>query len=651
LSQSLTGPIALGGRDLWTRTLLAFGLNAAVLGFLYAPSPILYDSDSYYHLAVAEQYRDHGHQGPLESIRGGLLGSNFGDKEVLFHVLLEPFVGVLEPSTGGRLALTILGATVLTLVAHLSLRYVGTWGLLIPLWLLIASTEFTWRLVRLRPELLALTLIILGLWAAGARRDRWLLLIAAVFALSYTAIHAFVGLFLIVSLVDGWIFRRWRWRLVVYPLAGALIGLAIHPQFPDNLLVWWYQSVEYFRFKGVLDVGTEIRPNFTDVVLMVNLGWFLGLAILWRSTENGGDAPSDDLWLTFGVGAAVFGGLYLLMSRFSFYFVPLATLWVIFAARHSGRKFGFWVRLPWRGRVRSAFAWALCVVVSLPVATAELRRYRERTSAGPEGVRVTDREAFGRAVPAGGHVLAPWRSTPLYMFYAPQGRYLNVLDPVFLAATEPQADRLQREIFSGAEPDVPLAALVELDSPWIAVPAATGDATLQARLLADPRVEVLHRGSHWLFGIDPLGAEAFVREWKVVPPGSRLPPDPAIDIGSWEELPRSNDGAGVSVAGYVDATRISRQAECVAFAHRLRVEEGASDHITYELSASGPVALWLDEEQRVQMRRGNGAVLGRGVEISLDVSVGEHLLTVLSCADPDSGRNGFYLVERHRSQS
>ncbi|MEJ2086433.1 MAG: hypothetical protein P8Y44_12275 [Acidobacteriota bacterium] len=155
-------------------------------------------------------------------------------------------------------------------------------------------------------------------------------------------------------------------------------------------------------------------------------------------------------------------------------------------------------------------------------------------------------------MPVGGHVLAPWRATPLYMFYAPQGRYLNVLDPVFLAATQPQADRLQREIFSGAEPDVPLTALVGLDSQLIALPAASGDATLQARLLADPRIQVLHRGSHWLFGIDPSGAEAYVRDWRVVPSTFRLPPDPSLDIGSWEMLPRLVDDAGVSVEDAIE---------------------------------------------------------------------------------------------------
>ena len=102
--------------------------------------------------------------------------------------------------------------------------------------------------------------------------------------------------------------RRWSWPLLLYPVLGAAVGLLVHPQFPDNLAVWWFQSVEYFRFKASLDVGTEIRPNFTDVVLMVNLGWFVGLAVLWRSTRVAQEPRRiDPQTLSFAVGAAAFG--------------------------------------------------------------------------------------------------------------------------------------------------------------------------------------------------------------------------------------------------------------------------------------------------------------------------------------------------------
>ena len=98
--------------------------------------------------------------------------------------------------------------------------------------------------------------------------------------------------------------------------------------------------------------------------------------------------------------------------------------------------------------------------MSAPVSLGELARYRERNSPGPEQVRVTDRLALAAKLPAGARVAAPWRATPLYLFWAPQASYINVLDPMFLAAVDPEAHSVQEAIFDGSEPDVPFAATV-----------------------------------------------------------------------------------------------------------------------------------------------------------------------------------------------
>jgi hypothetical protein len=56
-------------------------------------------------------------------------------------------------------------------------------------------------------------------------------------------------------------------------------------------------------------------------------------------------------------------------------------------------------------------------------------------------------EAFGRALPAGAKVAAPWVSAEDYMFFAPQGRYLNVLDPIFMRTVDERAYLSQRRLF------------------------------------------------------------------------------------------------------------------------------------------------------------------------------------------------------------
>jgi hypothetical protein len=635
---------ALSGRPLWIRTALVFVLALGLFVFLYAPSPLIYDADSYYHLTIARGYAEDGFFDQLEWVRFGLLSEQFGDKEVLFHVALVPFASWMEPSFGGRLALALLGAGVLAIVGFLSLRAIGPWGVVIPLWLVVGSMEFTWRLVRLRPELASIIVLLLALWAAVQKRYLLLGLLSLVYALTYTAIHAYLGIFFLVFLGHAWALRRWDWKLCLYPLLGAGLGLLIHPQFPNNLVVWWYQSVEYFRFKGTLDLGTEIEPMRTDLVLLLNLGWLLGLAILWRASEKVSSKRGSEASLTFGIAASAFGVLYLMMSRFSLYCVALTTVWLLFEIHRQGRVVSKRVRLPWRGQIPLVAAWVLCLLVCLPVASYELGRYRSRNSPGPDAARIVDRQEFSAALPQEARVANPWRSTPIYMYWAPQGRYLNVLDPVFLAASDPPVFAAQDEIFSGQEPDVPMRAAAVLESEYLAYNAATGDRTLSYRLMGDPRIESVYLGINLLFRIRAPESDPFVVDWQLAPGDAPLPPGVDEDLAGWPRYPLAESPELRALEGFVDGRRVIGPGQCLGLVHTILAEEPVD--LRMELAAAGPSTLWVDDRKLVETRGGSDAVVGRGTVFPLALDAGAHRLSVLTCAEAPSRTAGFYLVNR-----
>ncbi len=635
---------ALSGRALWWRTLVVFLVALAFFTFLYAPSPLIYDSDSYYHLGIARGYAEEGIFDQLKWVRFGLLAEQFGDKEFLFHAALIPFAAWMEPALGGRLALTLLGALALATIGFLSLRAIGRWGMVVPFLLVFGSLELTWRLVRLRPEIASLIILLCALWCAVQRRYGLLGLLSLVYALTYTAIHAYVGIFFLVFFGHAWALRRWEWRLLAYPILGAGIGLLIHPQFPNDLVVWWYQSVEYFRFKGVLDVGNEIQPMRTDIALMVNLGWLLGMGILWRASEKTSPPRPGDASVTFGIAAVAFGLLYLMMSRFALYAMALTTLWMLFEMRRQGREITRWVRLPWRGRVPLGVAWLLCFLISLPVASYELGRYRHRNSPGPNNSRIVDREQFSAALPDGARVANPWRSTPIYMFWAPQGRYIQVLDPVFLAATNSSVFLAQKSIFAGEEPDTPVVAAGLLESEYIAFSAATGNPRLTQRLLADPRVKVLHRGINLLVHLQAPRPSPFVIDWKLIAPGTEIPVTGASDIALWTDYPLVEQAEIRELEGYVDARRVVGPEQCLGLVHQVEVTEPRVSLL--EFAPAGPSEIWLDDKRLVEVLDSPGAVLGQGVLLPVPLDSGVHRISVSTCPDARTRRSGFYLVER-----
>jgi hypothetical protein len=648
-----------GPRSGWQVWAVSFLIAAPLLAAFFTRNPQLYDNDAYYHLAIARAYFREGVIDDLRWTRFSAMADGFGDKEFLFHVALAPFAGLArDPVRGGQIALALLLAALFATLSVAARRALGTWAILLPWWLAFASTELAWRWVRLRPELLSLLLLVCALEAIARRRFRVLGAIAALYALSYTAFHAFLGLCGLIFLFIGWARptlnpdeparRRWDWALPLYAVGGAALGLLAHPHFPKNLEIWVLQTFEYFRYRDVLDVGSEITPNYTDVTLMVNLGWGLGLGVLWLSsrpvaaTETpAGDGDLDRrLAAAYGVAAAVFSVLYLLMSRFSLYALVFATLWVLDSIRAREREIGGRTRLPWSGaQVPIALAAAMCLAVSTPEAVRQWKNYDLRTAAGPGEIRLRDREAFSQALPEGALVAAPWQQTSIYMLWAPQALYLNVLDPVFLAARDRARHQTQANVFSGEEPDVPLAVAVGLDSHFLAYSPYAGLDQLTARLERDPRVAIRHRlhGFNLLWAMLPDRNDAFVLDWELIQPRQS-----SADRSSPRRYPRWPGERGARVEAYVDTRRLDDGSDCVTLAHTIRGAEPGRR--VFELAPWGPSSASLDDREVAGIGGEPKAVLGNGVVFPLELTTGDHVLAVRTCPGKEKrGPRGFYL--------
>ena len=646
------GRARLRSAVLW---LAAFGLCWILFGQLFLSFPVLYDTDSYFHLAVGRVYAAHGVIDTLPWARFSALFDGFGDKEVLFHLSLAPFAGGESPEIGGRWALAFWNALVVVVLAGVGRRLAGPWGLAAPFLIYLGSFDFLGRLIRLRPETPALLLFVAAALCVGYRRYRLLGLVAFVFTLSYTAFHALLGLCGLWFLQAGWVRSRWRPEMVMYPVLGALLALWVHPHFPHNLVIWKIQSLDFFRYKAILDVGNEIGAETTDVVLRYNLPWIASLFALWLAGGRGGAlfahyrAPdtgvSDrerrrDLADAFLLGACVFGVLYLLMLRFSTHFLPFATLALLAVIGRPGR----FVPLPGRGRLPLALVMAVIVGAGSVRAVQHVSRL---AADPPTGSREAEWAAFGRAVPPGAKVAAWWGNAQTYTFWAPQGAYLNVLDPVFMAVPFPEVYGAQRKVFDGKEPDVPQVLVKELDSDYLAVSRYHEHPELLERLRRDPRVEAVYQAHTLLFRMVPDQNESFVLDWKQIPRGQNLPLDPVVDIAAWPTYPLNEDPRLRSYEGYVDGRRLSDE-PCVALAHDF--ESTTAETRSYELAPFGPTTVWLDDQLLVADQSTPGAFLGRGLRLATELKPGPHRLTVLTCTGEIIGSGkppdkGFYLVD------
>jgi|CXWL01.1.fsa_nt_gi hypothetical protein len=611
---------------------------------LYLFYPSLQDTDSYFHLALAREYGQHGILETLPWARFTDWSTAYGDFQLLFHLLLVPFASLANAELGGAIALALLDGTIFTLLGLAGARAIGRWGWLLPLAVYATSTEAGLRLVRLRPELLALVLLLVAAELAARGRYRSLGLVSALFALAYSAVHAFAGVWILVFLYRGWRHRHWDWRLPLYVLAGLALGMVIHPQFPANLDSLVLVAQVPFVDAGALGSGSEIAPHDTSIALMTQLGFWLGLWVTWSSRRPTG-GPIDPAAAArrdaFGVLTATFGTLYLLHARFAVYAFPFAALWLLWNLAARGESVGR--RMAWFGRgLPTAVGLLVCAALAVHPLSQKARDFAARASAGPDGVRDAERTAVGAKLPPGANVAATWKMADLMVFFAPEARFLEVLDPLPMALAHPEAFATKQRIFAGTEPDTPLALARVLDSDyWLISRFSPEEAGALTRLLGDPRFEILHDGHRVLARLRPGANRAFLLDWRIAPADTPLPIGPAVPTRGWIPYPRPADARWREIEGLVDLTRLVPPAGCVRMVHDLPVDTPSPLRLT--LAAAGATSLHLDDRLLVMAAGGRGARLDQaiGVEARLDTAE-PHRLSVETCA---AGRDfGFYLL-------
>jgi hypothetical protein len=250
--------------------------------------------------------------------------------------------------------------------------------------------------------------------------------------------------------------------------------------------------------------------------------------------------------------------------------------------------------------------------------------------------RVAAERAFADKVPAGARVAATWVEGEIYVYWAPQARYLNLLDPVFMAAPHPDAYRRTLSVFAGTEPDLPLA-LHALDSDHLALRRVRGRRILD-QLADDPRLEPVHVGMDSLYRVRRGANRAFLLDWhRVVAPA----------LGGAAETrpyPRLAPGAGGDVEGFVDAARTGAldSDQCARFVASVAVAAPVATEI--ELAGFGETAMRIDGTDAPAGAPSRGAILGRGLRQPIRLAPGTHRIEVATCAA--DGIAGFYLLER-----
>ncbi|MDO8602509.1 MAG: hypothetical protein Q7O04_01510 [Candidatus Omnitrophota bacterium] len=249
--------------------ILIFGV--AVIFFTQFSTPTLYDADGYLHIRMAEFLKDFGPHYNFHWARFSTFNGNFSDKDFLYHVALIPFTFFKDIFLGAKIA-AFMSAAALFLGFYLILRKYAD-RKIIPFMLLgfLFSANFLEAISSPRP----LTLVILlNLWIIHLliqRKYLWLLFAGALYSLIHVTSPLAICYAVIIESVRYADRKEFSLKNIFVAFSGVFAGFLIHPNFPNNFLVFYLNSILvpiYAMKTGVLELGAEFFPlNTRDYLL------------------------------------------------------------------------------------------------------------------------------------------------------------------------------------------------------------------------------------------------------------------------------------------------------------------------------------------------------------------------------------------------
>jgi hypothetical protein len=466
----------------------------AVAALLQLLTPVPWDADTGYHVAVGRLVAEHGILEAFPWTPFSWLTDHYADKELLLHLLLAPLSG-LSWITAAKLAGTLLGGAVLV-VLFLVLRAEAIpraviWALL-PL---AASGGFVLRFALVRPHLLSIALALVVVWAALRGRRAVLAVACLLYPWCYVAWHLPLVLVALVELARALSGRRPEWKPFAVAAAALAVGVAVHPNAANLVRFWWLVHVEIlgrtaWAGRTGFELGAEFRPfGAIDLMRFALVPAILTAAaavVAWRRRSE------DDASLAFSLVALAFAALTLASSRFIEYFAPFAAAAFALALRERGPRLA-----------SAALAAAFLFTAAFGARPVLALGTRGDEIAPPFVEFVRER------IPPGAQVFTcDWGLTGELMIALPDRRFIVALDPVLFHAKDPELYAIWYALPREAPADAAQVIRSRFAARYVLCAALPGSAPLLRRLASDPEVETVLASPLWfLYDLGPATGE------------------------------------------------------------------------------------------------------------------------------------------------
>ncbi len=312
---------------------LFFVYSFAILAFIQFAGSGLVGTDGYYHIKLAALIAEHGPWLDFPWLEFTILrGDGFTDHHSLLHLVQAPFTLLFDDlALAGKWSAVAIAAFAFAVFGW-ALRRHGVPYPLFWLFLLFAvSDPFLYRISMARGQAFSLALQLIFIVQFLDRRTFGLVITSAVFVVAYNAFAIIVPIAAIAAFAFLITEGRIPFRLLFAVAFGILVGLVLHPDFPNNVMFLWYHIVpKIFSADYTAGIGNEWKP-YTSLGLLTNstlaIAALLAGLLLTRFERLNRD-PKLLFWLLFSLFYFV---MMMKSRRFAEYFPPMALFFSAYA--------------------------------------------------------------------------------------------------------------------------------------------------------------------------------------------------------------------------------------------------------------------------------------------------------------------------------
>ncbi len=484
---------AMNRQSMITGYIFGIFCAAGIIGAAYLLYPdAIGCSDDFYHTRIAVQGWNTYTAKTFPANTMSIWEKNFADKELGFHVLLDILnrinsaLGLPEyPFTFCRLCfIAVLLSAFSAALIHFR---VSAGFLFLPL-LFLLDPYFTQRMLQLRPQVLSAALMLIGtvifLRAESRKGFIAVFLLCLIYGWSYSNPHFILfplGTFAFAHFLHD---KKRGVRLFCCGFAGLLASLIIHPQFPNNLTLWYVQCVlvvrEMIHPAGII-LGVEMmRRGFKlygifaglSVLAAANAAW--SVFMIFRNGRRFFTAENTAVLIMAGIS---FAGIYFSLRMIE-YALPFNLLYSGMLLEQSGA-------VKHEKTVLAGFA--IAILLTILHVVWDDRDFRR----GFGNYDLQAESNFIRNNLPPGTVIGNlnWQDFPMLYYHLPEYRTLFGLEPFFCYSVYPERYLKYQRYFQDDFYELSPEELKEVTGTDIIL---ASDTSVCEKILKIPGIEIMY---------------------------------------------------------------------------------------------------------------------------------------------------------------